>query len=156
MQQADTRSPSARPLAAAGALFFDTAHRVMLVEPTYKDFWDIPGGYINSGETPSEACKREIAEELGLDVAVGRLLVADWAPNDKEGDKILFIFEGGALTDQQCADIRLQSNEIASYEFVDVDVVTQRLIPRLARRVAAAVAAHQDKETVYLEHGLPW
>jgi hypothetical protein len=34
----------ARPRAASGALYFDGAGRVMLVKPTYKPLWDIPGG----------------------------------------------------------------------------------------------------------------
>ena len=49
---------------AAGALFVDERGRVMLVEPTYKPMWEIPGGVIESGETPSAACAREIDEEL--------------------------------------------------------------------------------------------
>jgi ADP-ribose pyrophosphatase YjhB (NUDIX family) len=40
-----------RPKIAAGALFFDGDGRIMLVQPTYKDYFDIPGGYIEMGET---------------------------------------------------------------------------------------------------------
>jgi hypothetical protein len=40
---------------AAGALFFDAADRILMVEPTYKDYWDIPGGYVETGESPLHA-----------------------------------------------------------------------------------------------------
>jgi 8-oxo-dGTP diphosphatase len=62
----------------------------------YKDYWDIPGGYVEPGESPHDAARREVREELGIDVPVGRMLAVDWAPSDKEGDKLLFLFEGPA------------------------------------------------------------
>ncbi|MBX6722278.1 MAG: NUDIX hydrolase, partial [Dactylosporangium sp.] len=39
--------------------------RVLLVRPTYKPYWDIPGGYVQPGESPLAACKREIRASLG-------------------------------------------------------------------------------------------
>lgn len=35
------------------------------------DMWEFPGGKIESGETPQEAIKREIKEELNVDIEVG-------------------------------------------------------------------------------------
>lgn len=55
----------ARPRTASGVLYFDETGRVMLVNPTYKPMWDMPGGYVQPGESPVEALRREIAEELG-------------------------------------------------------------------------------------------
>lgn len=45
-------------LSAAGALIRDQQGRILLVEPTYKDHWEIPGGVIEVGETPSQGCAR--------------------------------------------------------------------------------------------------
>lgn len=87
-----------RPRMAAGALFVDEADRVLLVEPSYKNYRDIPGGYVEEGESPLQACAREVREELGIKAAIGRLLVVDWAPNPGEGDKLLFLFDGGLLS----------------------------------------------------------
>ncbi|SFR25437.1 ADP-ribose pyrophosphatase YjhB, NUDIX family [Lentzea waywayandensis] len=142
---------SSNAISAAGALFFDAAGRLLLVEPTYKPHWEIPGGVIEHGETPSEACRREIEEELGLVREPGRLLVVDWAPQGDQ-DRVLFVFEGGLLT----ADdrIHLQAEELKGYEFVTPDQARQRLIPRLARRVTEALRARESGETRYLEHGI--
>jgi 8-oxo-dGTP pyrophosphatase MutT (NUDIX family) len=139
-----------RAISAAGALFFDDRGRVLLVEPTYKPSWEIPGGIVEHGETPSEACRREIEEELGLRRQPGRLLVVDWAP-DNDDERVLFVFEGGLITDP--AEIRLQAAELRSYEFVSPDQARDRLIPRLARRVDQALRARESGETRYLEHG---
>jgi 8-oxo-dGTP diphosphatase len=83
--------------AASGVLFFDTEGRILLIRPSYKPGWELPGGYVESGETPTQAAVREVQEELGIKLPIGPLLVADWAPAANEGDKVLFIFDGGEL-----------------------------------------------------------
>jgi 8-oxo-dGTP diphosphatase len=45
-------------------LFRDAAGRVLLVKPTYKNGWEIPGGYVDAGESPRAAAAREVKEEL--------------------------------------------------------------------------------------------
>jgi 8-oxo-dGTP diphosphatase len=139
---------------AAGALFFDESGRVLLVEPTYKPGWEIPGGVIEQGETPSAACVREIQEELGLDVHIGRLLVVDWAPHPR-GEKVLFVFDGGLLGARAIRSIRLPADELASYRFVPPGEVGEWLPMRQTRRVTAAVAAKADGSIHYLEHAEP-
>ena len=51
-----------------GVLLFDDADRVLLVDPTYKPGWEFPGGVVERGEAPSRAARREVAEELGIDL----------------------------------------------------------------------------------------
>jgi 8-oxo-dGTP diphosphatase len=152
---ADDLLDRSRSYVAAGVLFFDDAGRILLVQPTYKDYWDIPGGYVETGETPAQAAAREVREELDIETPVGPLLVADWAPHPDEGDKLLLIFDGGTLTADQTDGIRLQADELASYAFRDPAEAVTLLIPRLGRRVAAAIDAHQAGRTTYLECGIP-
>ncbi|MGV9375754.1 NUDIX domain-containing protein [Nonomuraea sp. NPDC003707] len=145
--------PFAQARAAAGALFFDEAGHVLLVRPTYKSYMDIPGGYVEPGETPHQACVREVREELGIQPAIGRLLVVDWAPHPQEGDKVLFVFDGGTLESDVIKQIRFADKELSAYEFHRVDESDDLLIERLARRINAAATARERGETVYLEHG---
>lgn len=143
-----TPPPMAAARVAASALFVDGQGRVLLVEPTYKPHRDIPGGYVEPGESPRVACVREVREELGIDPPIGRLLVVDWAPTDRDGDKLLFVFAGGTLPADQLAPIRLPADEFRSYAFGDP---ADPADPRLTRRLTA----HRTGATRYLENGAP-
>jgi 8-oxo-dGTP pyrophosphatase MutT (NUDIX family) len=141
-------------LSAAGALIRDERGRILLLEPTYKDHWEIPGGIIEVGETPSQGCARELTEELGLVRTPGALLVVDWAPHPTQGDRVLFVFDGGTLTVAEIAAIRLQAEELEAYAFLPPEEAFDLLIPRLERRMRAAVLAQEERRTAYLEHGI--
>ncbi|GGO88674.1 hypothetical protein GCM10012280_30020 [Wenjunlia tyrosinilytica] len=138
---------------ASGALFFDDQDRVLLLEPTYKDYREIPGGYVETGESPLQACVREVQEELGIAPTIGRLLAVDWAPHPAEGDKVLYIFDGGTLTEELEGQIRLQATEVRAYGYHSLDAVDTLTIPRLARRIRAAATARSEGRVTYLEHG---
>jgi 8-oxo-dGTP diphosphatase len=148
---ADDPLDRSRTYVAAGVVFFDDENRVLLVQPTYKDYGDIPGGYVEAGEAPAQAAAYEVREELGIEIAVGPLLVADWAPHPDEGDKLLLIFDGGTLTTEQLTAINLQADELVSYVFHDPAETATLLIPRLGGRVRAAFDAHHTGPTAYLE-----
>ncbi|MFJ3960848.1 NUDIX domain-containing protein [Streptomyces sp. NPDC090036] len=155
MSENEHEAKMARPRMAAGALFFDEADRVLLVEPSYKEYRDIPGGYVEQGESPRQACVREVQEELGIKPHIGRLLVIDWAPNPGEGDKVLYLFDGGRLDADHCQQIALQADELRGYDFHRAEEVPELTIPRLARRIAASIQARTSGLTAYLEHGQP-
>ncbi|MGQ5259582.1 NUDIX domain-containing protein [Micromonospora sp. ZYX-F-536] len=150
--QAQNARPQATPKVAAGALFVDERDRLMLVRPTYKSHWDIPGGYVEEGESPLSACAREVYEELGLRVTIGPLLTIDWAPRPDEGDKVLFIFDGGTLSTDQLSAVSFRDGEIAEWAFVEDGQLDELTIPRLARRLRASMQARKQG-FAYLEEG---
>ncbi|MEQ0560708.1 NUDIX hydrolase [Amycolatopsis sp. NEAU-NG30] len=145
---------------SAGVLFFDTpAHeRVLVVKPTGRTKWDIPGGVTEArhGESPRQTARREVAEELGLDITVGRLLGTDSVPEgDDHAPMLAFLYYGGVLTPEQMAAIRYVDGEIGEQRFVEPEQLAEMMVDRLARRVAAC--AHHVRsgapEPLELEHG---
>lgn len=108
-----------------------------------------------TAQRPVEACKREVWEELGLHKQTGTLLVADWAPSDAEGDKVLFVFHGGRLNRAEVERIQFQAEEIAEIRFYKPSEFPSVLPDRLVRRLSAAVEAHRRGASIYLEHGGP-
>ncbi|MFD7101746.1 NUDIX domain-containing protein [Streptomyces celluloflavus] len=153
MAENEQEQRMATPRMAAGALFFNDQGQVLLVKPSYKPKWEIPGGYIERGESPLTACRREVEEELGITPGIGPLLVVDWAPSEAEGDKVLYVFDGGLLHPEELARIKLAPDELLAAEFHPADKLGELLIPRLARRVRAAITARSHSQPQYLEHG---
>ncbi|MET7747840.1 NUDIX hydrolase [Micromonospora sp. NPDC005367] len=143
-----------RVRAAAGVILRDQAGRVLLVHPAYKDVWEVPGGTVEPDESPADACTREIREELGLSIPAGALLCVDWVPASPPWDGgLMFLFDGGVLTADQVAAVRLCPDELDGFEFVEPERLGGVLIPRLARRIVAALAAI-GQGGVYLEDGV--
>jgi 8-oxo-dGTP diphosphatase len=140
--------------AAAAALITDPAGRVLLVKPNYRDHWTLPGGICEHAEPPHAACAREVREELGLDLPIGRLLVIDWAPPDGERPNPImhFVFDGGTLAGP--AGIVLQQEELDDYQFTDPAAVTAYLPPFIAPRIPAALTARASGAAAYLPAAL--
>ncbi|AJC54925.1 NUDIX hydrolase [Streptomyces sp. 769] len=147
-----------RVLAGAGVIFRDAEGRLLLVEPNYRDTWVLPGGTIESdtGESPRQAARRETLEEIGLDVAPGRLLAVDWVRGEARPPLVSYLFDGGVLDAAQLAAIRVQEEELLSWRLAHWDEAESLLSKGLRLRVHAALdvleAGHGPAE---LEDGLP-
>jgi 8-oxo-dGTP diphosphatase len=138
----------------SGALFRDAADRVLLVQPAYKSAWEIPGGAIEPGEAPRACCRRELREELGLGLEVGRLLVIDWLPPaDALPDGWMFVFDGGVLTVEQADRITLPPDELLDWRFVPLDEIDSYVSEFKARRLRVAHACALKEVTMDLEWG---
>lgn len=76
----------ANPAPTASALLVDEDGRVLLTRRAGtpgEGLWDLPGGFIDEGEDALETLRRELREELGVEVEPGRLV---GAPPDRYGD----------------------------------------------------------------------
>ena len=137
---------------SAGALIFDSTGRLLILKPTYKEGWTIPGGVMEAdGETPWEACRREVREECGIDVRAGRLACTDFRPaRPGRLGGIRYLFDCGRADDVALAAIALQPEEIAEYRLASLDTALTLLRPAIRRRVRAAT---RRRRFVYLENG---
>lgn len=53
--------------------------------------WEFPGGKMEDGETPQQACERELAEELGVQVKAGKVLLTHQIKMASDAFELLFI-----------------------------------------------------------------
>lgn len=141
---------------AAGVIFSDWEGRVLLVQPAYKPTWEIPGGAVEIGESPRGAARREVREELGVDVTIGSLLVLDWVPARGElPDGLMFVYDAGTLDDADARRIHLAPGELNAYGFVDVESAVGLMSASLERRVKTALRARRLGRAIELEDGRP-
>jgi 8-oxo-dGTP diphosphatase len=70
-------SSNSRTIEVVAAVIIDADRRIFATQRGYgewKDWWEFPGGKIEPDETPEQALRREIREELDADIQVGELL----------------------------------------------------------------------------------
>ena len=139
---------------SAGALIFDRMGRLLIVKPAYKSGWTIPGGVMEAdGETPWQACRREVREETGIDVRSGQLAGMDFRrPRPGKPGGVRFLFRCDALDDQDLAAIVIQPGEISAYQLLALPAALPLLRGPIRRRVRAACSG---RGLVYLEDGRP-
>jgi 8-oxo-dGTP diphosphatase len=141
---------------AAGSLFSDDLGRTLLVEPTYRPYWLLPGAVVAADESPLAATERAIRHELGLPLEPGRLLVVDWVPPSPDRiEGLLFVYDGATLSSDQSAAIALPPAELRSWAWCTDDELQDRLPAHMLRRTRAALQARADGTTLYLENGSP-
>jgi 8-oxo-dGTP pyrophosphatase MutT (NUDIX family) len=148
----------------AAAIITDEVGRVLLVHPTYRKdgSWLLPGGVVEHGEHPHVTCRREITEELGLDLPLSAVLAVhslsphhpDLQPGTSFPGEVRFVFDGGTLTPGQIEAIRLPQGELSAYAFLETRDALQRLRPVDGQIMLAAYRARLgNTATAHLADG---
>ncbi len=139
--------------ASSGGLIRDRSGRLLILKPTYKSGWTVPGGQLEEdGETPWEGCRREVLEETGLVVESARLACVDFLrPRPRRPGGLRFLFDCGTLESAATDRIVLQVEEISEYRWVTPMQADDLLSGPVGRRVGQAL--DHPGVTVYLEDG---
>ncbi len=111
-------------------IIFDDNHRVLLCRRRDYDLWNLPGGALRSGETPWDGVKREVKEETGLNVEVGRMIGLYFKP--KENNLVLTF-----LCDVKGGEIQL-NDEAAAIEYFDLESLPLNIIRKHIERIKDA------------------
>lgn len=136
---------------AAGALIRNERGEMLLVKPNYKDGWILPGGTVESGEAPKPGCEREIVEELGLDLKLGRvLLIFHGLSLGVWGDSTYYMYDGGVIPAD--TKITLQDAELVTYEWVAPENLEGYVRPSMVERLRECYRALETGETLEMSN----
>lgn len=152
---AEGNARQARKRVAADALIWDRTGRLLLVNPTYKTGWDLPGGMAEANEPPDAAVRRELREELDLDITGLRFLCVDWVgPHGPWDDLLGFVFDAGVLSPEQAAKLKPSDEEISECYFFKVAEALPLLPERQRARAVNALRVLEGGVPRYLRDGV--
>lgn len=142
---------------AACVMLFDQAGRLLILETTYRPEWLLPGGLVEPDEPPWVGARREVREEIGVELGTLSFAGMDWRSSDDEfNDSLHFVFDGGVLSSEQQAMIRPDGSEISSYRFVERGEAEALVEPHLSRRVMPCWDQRATAERpLILNRGIP-
>jgi ADP-ribose pyrophosphatase YjhB (NUDIX family) len=127
----------------AVGVVFDRAGRVLLVEHAFRtDFpWGLPGGWLEPGEEPAAAVRRELREELRLDVDVGELVACAVVGRERTSTHPVHL--GLAYTCELISDSQGLSIETLGFEWIDPAAPGRPLSPFQQSAITNAVRSRR-------------
>jgi 8-oxo-dGTP diphosphatase len=121
----------------AGAFIFDDHGRLLLLEHVFRpdSGWGIPGGFLSKGEEPETALRRELLEEIGVELGDVHLL---FVRTLRRPPQIEVYFRAAALGHPEPC-----SFEIKRAEWFEIDALPEELSKDQRRLIRRAV---EDRE----------
>jgi 8-oxo-dGTP diphosphatase len=84
------------------------------------DKWELPGGKVDFGETPEEACVRETKEESGFDVKIKKMIpetiVSYWEYPDRKSQQILLCY----VCELNGGEASLEDHGVSEVKWLDI------------------------------------
>ncbi len=105
----------------AGAIIFNDKNEVLLLKHRFRagSGWGLPGGFMETGEQPEDALRRELREEIGLEVDDVKVFAAR---SFKKPQQVEVLFRGRAN-----ADVKPLNMEIESAQWFAIDSLPEGL-----------------------------
>ena len=132
------RTGQRRFTVTAGAMIFDDEGRILLLDHVFRPDcgWGIPGGFLSKGEQPEAALRRELKEEIGIEVEAVEMLFARTLPRPRQ---IEFYFRARAIgRPEPC------SFEIKSAGWFSIDDLPSELSKDQCRLILRAFALSEN------------
>jgi 8-oxo-dGTP diphosphatase len=121
-------------LVGAAAVIMDSEGRILLVKHNYGKYnWELPGGLSEKNESAEDTAKREVFEETGLEVTVGRLIGIYYEPNH---DMHHFVFICMVVDKQQPMP---DSKEITECKYYNIDELPRPISDFTTMRIQEAL-----------------
>ncbi|MBI2674309.1 MAG: NUDIX hydrolase [Candidatus Yanofskybacteria bacterium] len=139
---------------ASGVLMFNDSNELLLVKPSYKDHWSIPGGVVDNNESPREASTRETKEEVNIELEDLKFLCVEYTR--KVGDEdLFFLFYGGKLTPEQIKNIKTDPDEVSEFKFAKIEealklIGESKILSKILSKYPEIL---KNNSPMYLENG---
>jgi len=128
---------------ASGAFIFNDQNQLLILKPSYKDGWNLPGGVTDEFESPYQTVIRECKEETNLNIEIKDLVLVDYIQEiikDKKYDHVEFYF---TVIVENISDIQIDNEEIIDYKFIDIKEAKDFLSPKYNQRLQAVLQAQR-------------
>ena len=102
----------------------------------WKGFWNFPAGYVEFNETPEDAAIREVMEETGLKIEIGKLAGTYFYDDDARGNGLLVVFWAGVVGGEM-----ITNEETLQLGFFSRDAFPENICGAAHDRIAADLLA---------------
>ncbi|MCD4761306.1 NUDIX hydrolase [bacterium] len=138
---------------SVGVMFFNRQNKLLILKPNYRRYWILVGGTVDKNESPLQAAKREVKEEINFSLKKLQPVSVSYKRRDAYmGEAVYWLFYGGILTDKQIKNIKLQVDEMDDYKFVSIKQAVKILNNTAGPRLLACMKAIKNKNVIYMEN----
>ncbi len=144
-----------KKVVGAACVLENEQKEILIMKPSYREGWLIPGGVLLPMESPKEGCVRKTKEEVGITIVEPTLIGVTHSlrrsDENERYESIHFIFFGGILTPEQIEEIHLQEKAFEQYRFAPLERARTLLDFPLNDRVAQSLTALDHHTVAYIE-----